>query len=79
MAEALDAQTALRRDRVEGLAAQLESYGVRLEVAPRARLGVFDEIGSGNPDGASVFGELNQRFGTEERPTGGWRKRTRAH
>ena len=67
VAKALDAQTALRRDRVEGLAAQLEGYGVRLEVAPCARLGVFDEIGSGNPDGASVFGELNQRFGTGER------------
>lgn len=67
VATALDAQTALRRTRVEELAAQLEDYGVRLQVAPRARLGVFEQIGSGNPDGANVFGELNQRFGEAER------------
>ena len=66
-AGALDSQTALRRERVDELAAQLEEYGVRLEVAPRARLGVFEEIGSRNPDGANVFGELNQRFGETER------------
>ena len=63
VAGALDSQTALRRARVDELAAKLEDYGVRLEVAPRARLGVFEQIGSGNPDGANVFGELNQRFG----------------
>ena len=40
---------------------------MRLRVAPRARRGVFEEIGSGNPDGANVFGELNQRFGEVER------------
>ena len=67
VAGALDSQTALRRARVDELAAQLEDYGVRLRVAPRARLGVFEQIGSGNPDGASVFGELNQRFGEAER------------
>ena len=67
VAVALDSQTALRRARVDELAAQLKGYGVRLEVAPRARLGVFEEIGSGNPDGANVLGELNQRFGTGER------------
>ena len=67
VAGALDSQTALRRDRVDELAAQLEDYGVRLKVAPRTRLGVFQEIGSGNPDGANVFGELNQRFGEAER------------
>ena len=67
VAGALDSQTALRRARVDELAAQLEDYGVRLEVAPRARLGVFEAIGSGNPDGANVFGELNQRFGEAER------------
>ncbi len=67
VAGALDTQTALRRARVGELAAQLEEFGVRLEVAPRARLGVFDEIGSGNPDGANVFGELNERFGETER------------
>ena len=67
IAGALDGQTALRRARVEELAAQLEGYGVRLEVAPRARLGIFQEIGSGNPDGATVFDELNQRFGTRQR------------
>ena len=67
VATALDSQTALRRARVGELAAQLEDYGVRLQVAPRARLGVFDQIGSGNPDGANVFGELNQRFGETER------------
>ena len=64
---ALDAQTALRRDRVDELASQLEDYGVRLKVAPRTRRGAFEAIGSGNPDGASVLGELNQRFGQAER------------
>ena len=64
---ALDAQTTLRQKRVSELAAQLEGYGVLLEVVPRTRLTVFDEIGSRNPDGATVFGELTQRFGTAER------------
>ena len=67
VATALDSQTTLRRARVGELAAQLQDYGVRLQVAPRARLGVFEQIGSGNPDGANVFGELNQRFGETER------------
>ena len=67
VATALDSQTALRRARVGELAAELQDYGVRLQVAPRARLGVFEQIGSGNPDGANVFGELNQRFGEVER------------
>lgn len=67
VATALDSQTALRRARVGELAAQLQEYGVRLEVAPRTRLGVFEQIGSGNPDGANVFGELNQRFGENQR------------
>ena len=67
IASALDSQTALRRARVDELAAQLEDYGVRLQVAPRTRLGVFEQIASGNPDGANVFGELNQRFGEAER------------
>ena len=67
VARALDSQTNLRRARVGQLAAQLEDYGVRLRVAPRTRLGAFERITSGNPDGASVFGELNQRFGETER------------
>ena len=67
VASALDSQTALRKARVDKLAARLKDYGVRLTVAPRTRLGVFQEIGSGNPDGANVFGELNQRFGEAER------------
>ncbi len=67
VSSALDAQTALRQERVSALAADLEDYGVRLEVVPRARLSVFDEIGAHNPDGATVFGELTQRFGTAER------------
>ena len=64
---ALDAQTALRQERVSALATQLEAYGVRLEVVPRARLTVFEEIGNRNPDGATVYSELTQRFGTVER------------
>ena len=64
---ALDSQTALRRKRVEELAAQLEDYGVRLRVDQGARRGVFEKISSGNPDGANIFGELNQRFGEVER------------
>ena len=67
VSKALDAQTTLRQERVTELAAQLEGYGVRLEVVPRARLAVFDEIGSRNPDGATVFGALTQRFGKGER------------
>jgi len=67
VAEALDSQTALRRARVDELATQLEDYGVRLQVAPLARLGVFEQIGSRNPDGANIFGELNQRFERTER------------
>ena len=67
VAKALDSQTDLRRSRVSELAAQLEHYGVRLQVAPRTRLGAFERIGSGNPDGANVFGELSQRFGEAER------------
>ncbi len=67
VAGALDSQTALRKTRVGELATQLKDYGVRLDVAPRVRRSVFDEIGSGNPDGANVFGELNQRFGDAER------------
>lgn len=64
---ALDSQTDLRSTRVDELATQLEDYGVRLKVVPRSRLGVFEKIGSGNPDGANVFGELNQRFREAER------------
>ncbi len=67
IATTLDSQTALRKTRVDKLAAQLKDYGVRLQLAPRARLGVFENLGSGNPDGANVFGELNQRFGEQER------------
>ena len=67
VAEALDSQTALRKTRVDILAAQLKDYGVRLRVAPRTKLGAFEQIASGNPDGANVFGELNQRFGEAER------------
>ena len=67
VAGALDSQTALRRKRVDELAEKLEGYGVRLKVAPRTRLGVFEEIGSGNPDGAHVYVELNQRFGQAKR------------
>ena len=67
VARALDSQTALRRARVDELAAQLQDYGVRLEVAPRTRLGVFERLGTGNPDGANVLGEINQRFGEVER------------
>ena len=40
---------------------------MRLKVAPRTRLGLFETIGSDNPDGAHVFGELNQRFAEPER------------
>ena len=67
VAGALDSQTDLRRDRVDELAAQLKDYGVRLKVAPRTRLGLFEAVGSGNPDGANVFGELNERYGQAER------------
>jgi DNA repair exonuclease SbcCD ATPase subunit len=67
VSDALDAQTTHRQERVSELASQLEEYGVRLQVVPRARLTAFEEIGSRNPDGATVFGELTQRFGTVER------------
>ncbi len=67
VAQALDSQTSLRHERVGKLTAQLQDYGVRIQVAPRSRLGVFEEISSGNPDGANVYGELNQRFGIAER------------
>ena len=67
VAGALDSQTALRRARVNELATQLEDYGVRLEVSPRARLKAFEEIASGNPDGASIYGSLNEQFSEVER------------
>lgn len=67
---ALDSQTDLRRARVEELAPQLESHGVRLRVDPHIRREIFKEISSGNPDGANFLKELNQQFEEVERHHG---------
>lgn len=67
VADALDDQTTLRRSRVEDLGKELIGFGVRLDVAPRSRLSMFENIAASNPDGASVFGELNTQFSGSNR------------
>ncbi len=67
VADLLDRQTELRRSRVENLGKELISLGVRLDVAPRSRLSMFEHIAGNNPDGASVFSELNDQFSGSDR------------
>lgn len=67
VADALDGQTALRRSRVEELGKELSDFGVRLDVAPRSRLSMFEDIAGSNPDGASVYSELNNQFSESDR------------
>ncbi len=67
VADALDDQTTLRRSRVEELGKELIGFGVRLDVAPRSRLSMFENIAASNPDGASVFSELNSKFAESNR------------
>ena len=67
VADALDEQTVLRRARVEELGKELIGFGVRLDVAPRSRLSMFEDIAGSNPHGASVFSELNSQFSGSDR------------
>ena len=67
VANALDEQTALRRSRVEVLGKELIDFGVRLDVSPRSRLSMFENIAGTNPDGANVFSELNNQFSGSDR------------
>ena len=67
VADALDEQTTLRRSRVEALGSELIGFGVRLEVSPRSRLGMFEDIAGNNPDGANIVAELKKRFPASER------------
>ena len=67
VADALDGQTTLRRSRVEVLGKELIDFGVRMEVAPRSRLSMFEDIAGSNPDGANVFSELNSQFSGSNR------------
>ena len=67
VADALDKQTELRKLRVAELGSQLVDFGVRLEVSPRSRLSMFEQISVGNPDGANIFGELNNQFSASAR------------
>lgn len=67
VADVLDEQTALRRSRVAELGKELIDFGVRLDVAPRSRLSMFEDIVGSNPDGASIFSELNNQFSESDR------------
>ena len=67
VADALDEQTTLRRTRVDALGSELSGLGVRLNVSPRSRLGMFEDMAGHNPDGAGVYEEVNRRFSGSNR------------
>ena len=66
VANALDAQTELREQKISELNDQLLSFGVNLKVAPLARRTVFDELAGRFATGANIFNELNS-FASGER------------
>ena len=67
VADALDAQTQLRTEKVAELNEQLLSYGVNLQVAPLAQHRAFDDLSKRNATGASIFNELNSFAPHEKR------------
>lgn len=67
VADALDEQTVLRKSRVAELASQLADFGVRLDVSPRSRLSMFEDISGSNQAGANVLSQLNNQFSASGR------------
>ena len=67
VAEALDKQTSLRTEKVEQLNSQLLSYGVKLQVAPLAQRGAFDDLAQRSAVGADILNQLNSFAPNEKR------------
>ena len=66
IADALDAQTALRTSNVLQLNEELYAYGVKLDVTPLSRNAVFDDLSQRDTAGATVFREI-ESLAPEER------------
>lgn len=66
VADSLDQQTHLREEKIAELNSQLESFGVRLEVAPLAMTSAFDGLRGQFTTGAAIFDQLNT-FASGER------------
>ena len=67
VAQALDSQTELRTEKVDQLNQDLYDYGVRLNVTPRSRNSVLDDLSQKSSAGASVFQEIRSFAPDEER------------
>ena len=67
VAEALDAQTKLRTEKIGEFNNQLLDYGVNLQVAPLAQRSAFDDLFKQNTTGANIFNELNSLVPHEKR------------
>ena len=59
VAEALDEQTRLRKEKVGELNSKLLNFGVRLQVAPLARHKSFDDLSRRFAGGAAIYNDLN--------------------
>lgn len=67
VADRLDKQTELRKEKVTELNHQLKGYGISLKVAPLARRSIFDYLSERHTTGAKIFNELNSFASSEQR------------
>ena len=67
VADALDRQTELRTVRVTDLNCQLQTYGVRLEVAPLAHRKAFEDLSQRSAAGADILNQMNSISPNEKR------------